>query len=164
MAVDRERIGPGFFTDAFKNTLRDYYAYGFHEAADYPDSMSTISNNWNRLNSILHDHRFWQWADSPRGRLFVTGDSRTAPMNLFQLVYLYCSFKPEEPSRYFGTIFSLSIDFSMMLVSFLNPADYLSQFATLLLSCVVVAFGVLAAVFARVFAGFRRVVVFFSAI
>ena len=42
-----------------------------------------------------------------------------------------------------GTIFSLSIDFSMMLVSFLNPADYLSQFATLLLSCLVVAFGVL---------------------
>ena len=36
-----------------------------------------------------------------------------------------------------GTIFSLSIDFSMMLV------DYLSQFATLLLSCVVVAFGVM---------------------
>ena len=42
-----------------------------------------------------------------------------------------------------GTIFSLSIDFSMMLVNFLNPVDYLSQFATLLLSCVVVAFGVL---------------------
>ena len=42
-----------------------------------------------------------------------------------------------------GTIFSLSIDFSMMLVTFLNPANYLSQFATLLLSCVVVAFGVL---------------------
>ena len=42
-----------------------------------------------------------------------------------------------------GTIFSLSIDFSMMLVTFLNPADYLSQFATLMLSCVVVAFGVL---------------------
>ena len=42
-----------------------------------------------------------------------------------------------------GTIFSLSIDFSMMLVTFLNPTNYLSQFATLLLSCVVVAFGVL---------------------
>ena len=41
-----------------------------------------------------------------------------------------------------GTIFSLTLDFSMMLVSFLNPADYLSQFATLLLSCLVVAFGV----------------------
>ena len=42
-----------------------------------------------------------------------------------------------------GTIFSLSIDFSMMLVSFLNPANYLEQFALLLISCVVVAFGVL---------------------
>ena len=42
-----------------------------------------------------------------------------------------------------GTIFSLSIDFSMMLVSFLNPANYIQQFGLLLLSCVVVAFGVL---------------------
>ena len=42
-----------------------------------------------------------------------------------------------------GTIFSLSIDFSMMLVTFLNPTNYISQFALLMLSCVVVAFGVL---------------------
>ena len=42
-----------------------------------------------------------------------------------------------------GTIFSLSIDFSMMLVSFLNPINYIQQFGLLLLSCVVVAFGVL---------------------
>ena len=42
-----------------------------------------------------------------------------------------------------GTIFSLSIDFSMMLVTFLNPTNYISQFAVLMLSCVVVAFGVL---------------------
>ena len=42
-----------------------------------------------------------------------------------------------------GTIFSLSIDFSMMLVTFLNPTNYIGQFAVLMLSCVVVAFGVL---------------------
>lgn len=42
-----------------------------------------------------------------------------------------------------GTIFSLSIDFSMMLVSFLNPSTYIEQFGLLLLSCLVVAFGVL---------------------
>ncbi|ADC46002.1 hypothetical protein mru_0150 [Methanobrevibacter ruminantium M1] len=42
-----------------------------------------------------------------------------------------------------GTIFSLSIDFSMTLVTFLNPTNYISQFAVLMLSCVVVAFGVL---------------------
>ncbi|WP_405293596.1 YitT family protein [Methanobrevibacter sp.] len=42
-----------------------------------------------------------------------------------------------------GTIFSVFIDFSVMLVNFLNPQDYTSQMALLLVSCIVVAFGVL---------------------
>ena len=42
-----------------------------------------------------------------------------------------------------GTIFSAFIDIALMLVNFLNPQDYLSQILLLLLSCVVVAFGVL---------------------
>ena len=42
-----------------------------------------------------------------------------------------------------GTIFSAFIDIALMLVSFLNPQDYLSQIAVLLVSCIVVAFGVL---------------------
>ena len=42
-----------------------------------------------------------------------------------------------------GTIFSAFIDFSMMLVNFINPAGYVSQMMLLLVSCVVVAFGVL---------------------
>lgn len=42
-----------------------------------------------------------------------------------------------------GTIFSLFIDFSVMLVGFLNPQDYLTQIVVLLVSCIVVAFGVL---------------------
>ena len=42
-----------------------------------------------------------------------------------------------------GTIFSACIDFSLMLVSFLNPIDYISQILVLLISCVVIALGVL---------------------
>ena len=42
-----------------------------------------------------------------------------------------------------GTIFSVFIDFTLALVSFINPVDYISQFIVLLLSCVVMAFGVL---------------------
>lgn len=42
-----------------------------------------------------------------------------------------------------GTIFSFFIDLTFNLVSFLNPTDYLSQFSLLLLSCIIVAFGVL---------------------
>ena len=42
-----------------------------------------------------------------------------------------------------GTIFSFFVDFSMMLVNFLNPVGYINQMILLLFSCVVVAFGVL---------------------
>ncbi len=42
-----------------------------------------------------------------------------------------------------GTIFSVFIDFTLMLVNFLNPADYVSQQILLFTSCVVMAFGVL---------------------
>ncbi|MBE6491024.1 MAG: YitT family protein [Methanobrevibacter sp.] len=42
-----------------------------------------------------------------------------------------------------GTIFSVFIDFTLMLVNFINPTDYVSQMIFLLASCVVMAFGVL---------------------
>lgn len=42
-----------------------------------------------------------------------------------------------------GTIFSAFIDFSLMLVGFVNPQDYISQILVLLISCFVIAFGVL---------------------
>lgn len=42
-----------------------------------------------------------------------------------------------------GLAFSVFMDFSLFLVDFLNPTDYLSQITVLLLSCVVIAFGVL---------------------
>jgi len=42
-----------------------------------------------------------------------------------------------------GTIFSVFVDLTMMIVNFLNPAIYFSQFSLLLISCVVMAFGVL---------------------
>jgi uncharacterized membrane protein YczE len=42
-----------------------------------------------------------------------------------------------------GTIFSFFVDFSLMLVDFINPVGYVNQMALLLFSCLVVAFGVL---------------------
>ena len=42
-----------------------------------------------------------------------------------------------------GSIFSIFIDFTLILVNFLNPTNYLSQFLILLVSCFVMAFGVL---------------------
>ena len=42
-----------------------------------------------------------------------------------------------------GSIFSFFIDFSLMLVNFINPEGYINQFLLLMFSCLVVAFGVL---------------------
>ena len=42
-----------------------------------------------------------------------------------------------------GTIYSVFMDFTLMLITFINPTDYLSQIAVLLASCIVMAFGVL---------------------
>lgn len=42
-----------------------------------------------------------------------------------------------------GSIFSVFIDFTLILIYFINPLDYISQFIWLLVSCFVMAFGVL---------------------
>lgn len=63
---------------------------------------------------------------------------------LLQIILLRSRFEKRQLLQIVvGTIFSVFIDFTLMLVDFLNPADYISQFALLLSSCVVVAIGVL---------------------
>lgn len=63
---------------------------------------------------------------------------------LIQVVLLRGDFEKRQYLQLIiGTIFSGFIDFSLMLVDFINPADYVSQMLLLLFSCVVVAFGVL---------------------
>lgn len=42
-----------------------------------------------------------------------------------------------------GTIFSVFIDLTLVLIDFINPTSYISQLTILLISCVVMAFGVL---------------------
>lgn len=42
-----------------------------------------------------------------------------------------------------GLIFSVFVDFTLILINFINPTVYLSQIIVLLISCVVMAFGVL---------------------
>lgn len=66
---------------------------------------------------------------------------------LFILIQVILLRKDFEKRQYLqlimGTIFSGFIDFSLMLVNFINPVGYISQMSLLLISCIVVAFGVL---------------------
>ena len=63
---------------------------------------------------------------------------------LIQIVLLRRNFERRQYLQLVvGTVFSAFVDFSLMLVSFLNPVGYINQMLLLLFSCVVVAFGVL---------------------
>lgn len=63
---------------------------------------------------------------------------------LIQVVLLRKDFEKRQYLQLImGTIFSVFIDFSLMLVNFINPVGYVNQMLLLLFSCVVVAFGVL---------------------
>lgn len=81
----------------------------------------------------------------------ITNYSVGEVMFVFTLIFIFIQVillrKGFEKRQYLqliiGTIFSVFIDFSLMLVNFINPSWYVSQMALLLISCVVVAFGVL---------------------
>ncbi len=81
----------------------------------------------------------------------ITNYSVGGVMFVFTLIFIFIQVillrKGFEKRQYLqliiGTIFSVFIDFSLMLVNFINPSGYVSQMALLLISCVVVAFGVL---------------------
>ena len=63
---------------------------------------------------------------------------------LIQVVLLRSNFEKRQYLQLIiGTIFSFFVDFSLMLVGFVNPVGYVNQMALLLFSCIVVAFGVL---------------------
>jgi uncharacterized membrane protein YczE len=66
---------------------------------------------------------------------------------IFILIQVLLLRKDFEKRQYLqliiGTIFSVFVDFSLMLVNFINPVGYVNQMLLLLFSCVVVAFGVL---------------------
>lgn len=63
---------------------------------------------------------------------------------LIQVVLLRRDFEKRQYLQLIvGTIFSVFVDFSLMLVGFINPTGYLNQMLLLLFSCFVVAFGVL---------------------
>lgn len=63
---------------------------------------------------------------------------------LIQIALLRKDFEKRQYLQFVvGTVFSFFIDFSLMLVDFINPVGYISQMSLLLISCVVVAFGVL---------------------
>ncbi len=63
---------------------------------------------------------------------------------IIQILLLGKGFEKRQYLQFLiGSIFSFFVDFSLMIVNFVNPAGYLNQFLLLLFSCLVVAIGLL---------------------
>ena len=63
---------------------------------------------------------------------------------LIQIILLKSKFEKRQLLQILiGTIFSIFIDLTLILINFINPTNYFSQIFLLLLSCIVMAFGVL---------------------
>lgn len=102
MATDEELIGQNKFNGAFKNTLRDYYSYGFRKMADYmPDSgraseNHTVGDDWRRLTHILKEASGIKWSKNRKEVMFASADSQSMDENPFFRVYRFCKHKPER--------------------------------------------------------------------
>jgi len=115
MASHEELIKAGSFSEKFKNTLRDYYNYGFKNYEDlqkinekgklYP-VQKTIDDDWTRLNNILYG--YFEWSDNKKEIIFASADSAAMKENPFQKVYRFCGHNKNDPKAFFNIVFALS--------------------------------------------------------
>ena len=115
MAKHDELVEAGFFDSKFKNTLRDYYTYGFKTYSDLQregengkqiPSTYTIDNDWKRLSNILHG--YFEWKSKSDTAFFLSNDSQSLSENPFHKIYRFCLFNEKDPKFFFNIIFALS--------------------------------------------------------
>lgn len=106
--VTHEYIAVRSFNSSFKNTLRDYYTYGFKSKEEFKN----YDNNYGRLNNLLQD--YMKWSDSKENVIFATCDSQSMDSNPFHRVYRFCGAgKAEYLSTLFHTLAALDRTFKI---------------------------------------------------
>jgi hypothetical protein len=120
MSKHYESIKAGKFNAKFRNTLRDYYTYGYKTYANvqninedgemYP-SVYTIDDDWKRLENLLS--RYFEWTPDKKEVLFLSTDSQSMVENPFHRIYRFCRFNQQDPKAFFNIIMALSADFNL---------------------------------------------------
>ena len=116
MSNHGELIKSGSFNAKFKNTLRDYYSYGFMNYGQLSSSTSktaakkasstTLNEDWTRLTNILGD--YFSWSADKSTALFASTDSRRLGENPFHRVYRFCRYNSHDPIFFFNTVLALN--------------------------------------------------------
>ena len=91
MPIHESLIQGRSFAEKFKNSLRDFYSYGFKDRGYYGQEWKAVNRpvkeNWDRLNGLLGG--YMDWPDWSEGVLAATVDSLTLEGNPFHRVYRY---------------------------------------------------------------------------
>ncbi len=121
MSNHGELIKSGSFNAKFKNTLRDYYSYGFmnygqisvstSKTAAKKASSTTLNEDWTRLTNILGD--YFSWSSDKSTALFASTDSRRLCENPFHRVYRFCRYNSHDPIFFFNTVLALNPEVSL---------------------------------------------------
>ena len=87
-----ELIGTKTFDAAFKNTIRDYYVYGFKSSKnEFSQSASAVENRWKTLSKSLGDK--WSFHNND-GRKYIELETSSFGLeNPVDDLYFYHNFK-----------------------------------------------------------------------
>lgn len=66
-----ELIGPNSFDEIFKNSIRDYYAYGFKSYDQFLKGSQTINNRWKVFSKVLGEKWFFEKRKNGRSQIIL---------------------------------------------------------------------------------------------
>lgn len=64
-------IGPNSFDEIFKNSIRDYYAYGFKSYDQFLKGSQTINNRWKVFSKVLGEKWFFEKRKNGRSQIIL---------------------------------------------------------------------------------------------
>lgn len=112
MSTHEELMTALKFDESFRNALRNYYSYGFKKVIDYDqEKLSTIKNDWERLNNLLSGYLKWSNEHGKDAVMFATQNSAMMDDNPFHRLYKFCKFNYNDPVEFFNILIGLSDKF-----------------------------------------------------
>lgn len=84
-----ELIGTNLFDVNFKNSIRDYYTYGFKSYSDFERSKSTLNQDWNTLSKILGEKWKFEKGKYGRNRVVLRTSERSMENPMDELYFFH---------------------------------------------------------------------------
>lgn len=96
------------FIEKFRNSLRNYYTYGFMNYSTLSGTRKTLDEDWVRLSNILRQDQYFEWSSERSKVAFISSDSQSQQCNPFHRVYRFSMYTGADLVIFYNTIMALS--------------------------------------------------------